>query len=132
MRVIIESPYGGNKKDYHRRYAQKCLYHSLMMDESPLAFHLLYTQVLDDDKTFDRKKGIELSHSWYKSADMVAAYIDFGVTEGMQEGIDKGLELGLPIQTRSIIYESGGHIGAGFRTYWDSTGSPTRRHVDKP
>ena len=61
MKVILESPYGGDdrQKERHRRYAQKSMYDSLMRQESPLVFHLLYTQVLDDDDPEQRKTGIE-------------------------------------------------------------------------
>ena len=132
MRVILESPYGGNNKERNRRYAQKCMDDSLSKDESPLVFHLLYTQVLDDDNPEQRERGIRLSQDWYKSAEKVVIYTDFGVTDGMQQGVDLGLDLGLPIEMRSIVHEGGGYTRKGFRTYWDGTGRPAWRHVDEP
>ena len=44
IRVILESPYAG---DIERNidYARKCLRHSLLLGESPIASHLLYTQI---------------------------------------------------------------------------------------
>jgi len=103
-----------------------------MLDESPVAFHLLYTQVLDDDDAPQRKRGIDLSQRWYEDADAVAVYMDFGITKGMQQGIDLATKLGLPIQMRSIIYEGLGYTGKGFRTYWNVASGPARTHVDQP
>lgn len=132
MRVILESPYGGDdkQKERHRRYAQKSMYDSLMLKESPLVFHLLYTQVLDDDDPEQRKTGIEISQDWYKSAEKVVVYVDFGITNGMQQGIDLSMKLGLPIEMRSILHEGFGYTKKGYRTYWSGQGRPARRHVD--
>tara|TARA_R110002051_G_scaffold196148_2_gene263960 strand:- start:1160 stop:1552 length:393 start_codon:yes stop_codon:yes gene_type:complete len=130
MRVILESPYGGNDKERNRRYAQKCMHDSLQKGESPLAFHLLYTQVMDDDNPEQREKGISLSQDWYKYAEKVVIYTDFGVTNGMQQGIDLSLKLELPIEMRSIVHEGFGYTKEGFKTYWSGQGKPARRHVD--
>tara|TARA_R100001369_G_scaffold91976_2_gene134986 strand:+ start:2707 stop:3105 length:399 start_codon:yes stop_codon:yes gene_type:complete len=132
MRVIIESPYGGddNKKEQNRRYAQRCLDDSINKKESPLAFHLLYTQVLDDDDPVKRTEGIELSKDWYKYAEKVVVYVDFGITNGMQEGIDLSMKLGLPIEMRSIANEGLGYTNKGFRTYWSGQGRSARGYVD--
>ena len=46
--VIIESPFMGDK-DLNIAYARKCLKHSLLKGESPIASHLLYPQVLNDE-----------------------------------------------------------------------------------
>ena len=132
MKVVLESPYGGTNKERNRCYAQRCMHHSLMLDESPIAFHLLYTQVLDADDAPQRKRGIDLSQRWYEDADAVAVYMDFGITKGMQQGIDLATKLGLPIQMRSIIYEGLGYTGKGFRTYWNVASGPAREHVDQP
>ena len=132
MKIILESPYAGKDKERNRCYARRCLHHSLSMGESPLAFHLLYTQVLNDDDKNEREKGMLLSEEWYETAEMVAAYLDFGVTKGMQRGMDLATKLGMPIEMRSIIYEGLGYTGQGFRTYWGAASQPARRHVDKP
>lgn len=45
-RVVLESPYAGNfiVRWLNRRYARKCVRHSLSLGEAPIASHLLYTQ----------------------------------------------------------------------------------------
>jgi len=130
MKVILESPYAGKNKERNRCYAQRCMHHSLSMGESPLAFHLLYTQVLDDDAKIEREQGMLLSQEWYKNAEMVVAYLDFGVTPGMQEGMNLAEQLNLPVEMRSIIYEGLGYTGKGFKTYWGAASQPTWGHVD--
>ena len=83
MKVIIESPFAGDK-ERNIKYARQCLLDSLMRGESPIAFHLLYTQVLNDDIEQDRVKGIMRSFEWQRSADLIAFYTDYGMSKGME------------------------------------------------
>ncbi len=66
-RVILESPYAGDVEK-NLAYAREALKHSLSCGESPLASHLLYTQVLDDASPNERLLGIEAGYDWLPKA----------------------------------------------------------------
>jgi len=102
-RVIIESPYAGDV-GANVAYARACLKDSLKRGEAPIASHLLYTQpgVLDDDKTDERALGIDAGHAWIAAADLVAAYIDHGVSAGMMEGLQRALNDGVQYEFRKL------------------------------
>ena len=100
MRVIIESPYAGVDRDLNVEYARRCLQDSLDRGEAPFASHLLYTQVLDDTVKDQRRLGMSRALSWYESADMIAVYMDRGISAGMRFGISYARQLGMPRENR--------------------------------
>ena len=106
-RVIIESPFNG-KNQRNKIYARACVQDSLMRDESPLAFHILYTQkgVLNDDDPTQRKLGMEAAFDWYECAHAVVVYEDYGVSYGMAQGIEHAKKLGIPIERREIFKDA--------------------------
>ena len=101
MKVIIESPY---KDDIVRNtdYAKRCMIDSLNRGESPLVFHLLYTQVLDETNEDERYKGISASFIWHKNADKLVVYEDYGITYGMELAINLAKQNGVPIEKRKL------------------------------
>lgn len=101
MKVVIESPYSGDIKA-NEAYARKCLKDSLDKGESPLAFHLLYTQVLDDTKPEERQLGIQTSFEWHKDADLLAVYFDNGITTGMEWAISIAKTNNVKIEYRRL------------------------------
>lgn len=84
-RVVLESPYAG---DVERNvlYARRALAHSLLIGESPIASHPLYTQpgVLDDDVPAQRERGIRAGLEWAEVADAAVFYVDYGWSTGMR------------------------------------------------
>lgn len=97
-RVVIESPYAGNIEE-NVKYARLCLLDSLKRGESPIASHLLYTQVLDDLKPKERIFGIDAGLAWLEVADLHVFYVDFGWSDGMI----KAKELStIPFEIREI------------------------------
>jgi len=100
MRVIIESPYAGVDRDLNVAYARRCLQDSLDRGEAPFASHLLYTQVLDDTVKKQRRLGMSRALDWYDAADMIAVYMDRGISAGMRFGISYARQLGLPRDSR--------------------------------
>lgn len=102
MRVIIESPFAGGWKNV--LYSRRCVLDSLSRGESPYASHLLYTQkgMLDDKEPDQRKRGIAAADGWLAVADIVAVYMDLGVTRGMCIGLVKAARLGKPVHLRWI------------------------------
>lgn len=101
--VVVESPYAGDIAR-NERYARACLADSLARGEAPLASHLLYTQpgVLNDAIPGERRKGINAGFAWGAKADLVAVYVDLGISAGMQEGIDRAMQSGQTIELRQI------------------------------
>ena len=81
-RVVIESPYAGDTAR-NVAYARLAMLDSIYKGEAPFASHLLYTQVLNDDDVEERKLGIGMGSAWAEAADLVAFYIDFGMSIGM-------------------------------------------------
>jgi hypothetical protein len=119
--VLIESPFRGKGRGLARlfnerrnkRYAHAALKDALTRGEVPLASHLLYTQVLDDQNPDDRKMGIDVGHEFLRVADAVVVYIDRGISDGMNIGIARARALGLPVMRRSIPGWSRGHEKRG-------------------
>jgi hypothetical protein len=102
MRVIIESPLGGPEIEANLRYARLCLRDSLDRGEAPFASHLLYPQVLNDAAKKERRLGMSRALDWYECAEMVAVYMDRGITVGMRFGISYARQIGLARENRYI------------------------------
>ena len=99
--VVIESPYAG---DVHKNlnYARAAMLDCLSRGEAPLASHLLYTQVLDDEDPGERYRGIKAGLAWGQHADLVAVYADLGISTGMKMGIEAAKYDGIPIEYRTL------------------------------
>jgi len=105
-RVVIESPYAGDV-ERNVAYARACLLDSLKLGEAPIASHLLYTQVLDDNKLDERVLGICAGFAWNAKADLVAVYTDLGISSGMKLGIELAEGRGIPVIHREVEGWSG-------------------------
>ena len=102
-RVILESPFApanGRTIEVHVTYAYAAMGDALRRGESPLAFHLLLTQVLDDTDPRQRSLGIEAAQLWYRSAQAVVMYMDFGESRGMAKGRELAERFGVPVERR--------------------------------
>jgi hypothetical protein len=75
-----------------------------MRNESPIAFHLLYTQegILDDDMPAERDQGINAGLAWLEVADASVVYCDLGISKGMELGIQAASDLGVPTEYRFL------------------------------
>lgn len=102
-RVVLESPFAGNI-ERNVAYAKLCIRDMLSRNEAPIASHLLFTQpgILDDNNKEQRKLGIDAGHSWIRVADIVAVYINFGISPGMEIGIARAASAGVDIQYREV------------------------------
>ena len=103
-RVVIESPYAGDVAA-NTAYARRCLLDSLSRNEAPLASHLLYTQVLNDDVPAERAAGIGAGLSWFANAQAVILYTDLGTSPGMAHAIVVANRIGLRIEFRKLDSE---------------------------
>lgn len=100
-RVIIESPYAGDVAN-NVGYAQRALFDSLERGEAPIASHLTHTQVLNDQDPIQRTAGMEAGIAWLPVAELVAFYVDYGISPGMQLAHGHAEGLGIPIEERTI------------------------------
>lgn len=108
-KVIIESPYASDDPETQHGnvlYARHALLDCLTRGESPLASHLLYTQVLNDGLVPDRKLGIEAGLAWMEVADLVAFYVDRSWSKGMLDALGRARVLGKPHEARSLTRRS--------------------------
>ena len=101
--VIIESPYAGDV-ERNVKYARRAMKDSLERGEYPFASHLLYTQdgVLDDNIPEEREKGIAAGYRWGNGADIIAFYVDYGMSNGMIEALDFYGDTDVLIHVRKI------------------------------
>jgi hypothetical protein len=85
--VVIESPWaglGGGEKA--QRYLRACIRDVLSRNEIPWASHamLAWTEALYDDDPEQRSEGLEVNKRVIERADLVAFYVDFGMSPGMK------------------------------------------------
>ncbi len=101
--VIIESPFASDLEDM-TKYGRKCIRDSVLRGEAPIASHLLFTQpgILDDTVPVERQMGIDAGHAWLPVANLVAVYIDYGISKGMNLGIERAKRAGKTIDYRKI------------------------------
>ena len=99
--VILESPYAGDV-ERNVAYARAALKDSLSRGEAPIASHLLYTQVLDDNNPTERQQGIDAGLAWREVTEATVVYTDLGISAGMQHGINTAIACCIPIEYRSI------------------------------
>ena len=102
-RVVIESPFAGDVAE-NIAYARRCVRDCLARNESPYASHLFFTQegLLDDTVPEERALGIDAGLTWGATADLVAVYVDRGLSKGMFQGILAHRRRGVPIVCRSL------------------------------
>ncbi len=102
-RVIIESPYAGDEA-FNTAYVRACLRDCLLRDEAPYASHALYTLegVLSDAVAEERERGMIAGFAWGAIAELIAVYVDRGVSDGMKRGIARHERNGIPIEYRTI------------------------------
>lgn len=82
--VVIESPFAGDV-ELNLNYARMAMRDCIIRGETPLASHLLYTQlgILDDQLPEERRLGIEMGFQMWEYADYLVFYVDRGWSRGM-------------------------------------------------
>jgi hypothetical protein len=113
-RVIVESPFTGNIAR-NIAYARRCVRDAVLRGEAPIAFHLLLTQegILRDEIPEERATGIAAGQAWFAVADVVAFYIDLGISPGMRAAMDAATATGVVIEIRQLTNKGDRHeLGA--------------------
>lgn len=100
--VILVSPYTGDVEG-NIKYARACMHDCISKGESPLAPHLLFTQVLDDVTPEQRELGLSLGAAWVARAVKVVVYGDKDISEGMAYEIREANRLGKPVEYRLLF-----------------------------
>lgn len=106
--VIIESPFAGaneHEREANIAYARKCVADALSRGEAPIASHLLFPQILNDDIPGERTLGIEAGLAWYRVADKCVVYADRGISDGMRQGVARATACGVEVEVRNIERE---------------------------
>ena len=108
--VVIESPYAPDltwTTEENIAYAIRAMHDCLERGEAPYASHLLFTRpgILDDMVTVERELGITAGLVWGANADIIAVYIDHGISGGMRLGIAQHQRLGKRIMVRALDRE---------------------------
>lgn len=127
--VLVESPYAGNvalNLDYLKTAMRDCF----RRGEAPFASHMLYTQVLDDEKPDERTQGIEAGLAWGAMATKTVVYTDLGISTGMHFGIQRAHKEGRPVERRSIQPWLGNEAEASEIQHQEALKAQTREEVD--
>ena len=104
-RVLIESPFKAPTADLSILYSQylaRAIHDCFKRNEAPFASHGFYTLFLNDTIDEERRKGICAGFAWGEAAELVAVYVDYGISNGMKAGISKWKQIGIPFETRLI------------------------------
>jgi hypothetical protein len=99
--IIIESPYAGDR-DRNEAYLRQCIRDSLNRGESPYASHAIIPGALDDSIPEERDKGIRAGYAWWKAADLIAFYVDYGMSPGMHKALQRAKTMQLRTEMRKI------------------------------
>lgn len=96
---VQEDPANASKM---MRYAERATRDSLLKNEAPLATHVFYPSVISTKNPIERDTGLQSQLSWVKGCDVVAAYIDFGITPAMQVVLNQAILKSKRIEYRTI------------------------------
>jgi hypothetical protein len=101
--VVIESPFAGEIQR-NLEYVRRCMADCLARGEAPYASHALYTQpgVLRDEIPAERTLGIEAGFAWWRVADAIIFYEDYGYSRGMEASFAKATSECRAFETRRI------------------------------
>lgn len=94
--VYIASPYAGDV-DVNVKFAIECCRYAILQGETPIAPHLLYPQILNDDDPEERAIGLALGLR------LLAVCKELWVcgkhiSSGMEAEIEAAMESGIPIR----------------------------------
>lgn len=85
--IFLASPFAAATPEgyeRHRAYARACMRDSsIARGESPLAPHLLWSQILDDRVHDEREHAMRLGEAWLALAHKLVLYTNLGKTSGM-------------------------------------------------
>jgi hypothetical protein len=106
MLVVIESPWAGlGAGERAKKYLRNCIRDSLARNELPWASHgmLAWTEALYESDPEQRAEGINVNKRMILRADLIAVYLDHGVSKGMQTAITWARMHGKKVESRRLF-----------------------------
>lgn len=103
--VLVLTPFmaeNPSKADYMSRFAQRAVQDSSKRNEAPICNHLFYYEFLNTNLTIERDQGFHSVLTWVSKCDILAVYIDQGITQAMQAVINLAQLKSKKIEYRSI------------------------------
>ena len=100
-RAILESPFAGDVES-NKLYAKRCLRDMFERGEAGFASHLIYPSLFAKYSKEQRAAGLAAGAAWTPVAELCAAYIDLGWTEGMRQGVKRAHDAGVPVVVRFL------------------------------
>ena len=103
--VLIVSPFmaeNPTEAKHMSRYATRCVQDALNRHEAPISTNLFYYDTLNIKVSIDRDIGLQSALSWVHCAELIAVYMDFGVTQAMQLIINTAKMKSKKFEFRSI------------------------------
>ena len=96
-KIYVVSKYAGNISANTKNAAKYCRY---IIDQCfmPIASHLLYPQVLNDDVSTERELGTAFGLSLLAICDEVWVFIDGQISSGMKQEIEEANRLKIPVK----------------------------------
>lgn len=87
IRCIVESPFAGDI-ERNVEYAAEAISALVLEGKyAPMASHLLYTRMLDDDNQDERMLGIDAGLNYGAKAEETIIFVDRGLSTGMKYGV---------------------------------------------
>jgi hypothetical protein len=83
-------------------YAKKCVQDSIKRGEAPFAGQLFYLNFLNDKVPIEKDVSLISHMSWITVADLVAVYIDMGISASMQMGVNVAMIKNKRLEYRTI------------------------------
>jgi len=103
--VVIESPWAGlDAGTKAKKYLKGCIRDVLARNEIPWASHamLAWTEALYESDEEQRAEGILVNKSMILRADLVALYVDHGISKGMEAAKLWSAMHGIPMEKRTL------------------------------
>lgn len=98
-RVYVASAFGGDIKT-NKANAIKYCQEVISQGFIPVASHLLYPQMLDNNNPDDREKGMQFGLDLIRSCDELWVFGD--ITPGMQREITEAEKIGIPVKKQKV------------------------------
>lgn len=103
--TVILSPFMAedpSRANAMARYAKRCVQDSLLKNEAPVASHYFYYEVLNSNLSIERDIGLQSQLTWVQHAELIAVYIDMGITQAMDLAINVAKLANKKIEFRKI------------------------------
>jgi len=100
--TIIEAPFDADEKK-RQWYTQLCIQDCFDRDESPFSADGFYSRYVDQDVMTQRAKSISAGLEWARYADIIAFYIDYGISASMEANMKMYKAQGKKIECRYIF-----------------------------